>query len=139
MKHIVYGFSIAFLLFSCGSDSTEEIDPQIAIDEKYAEGKMVYDKSCISCHQSDGLGMEGVFPPLAGSDYLLEDKSRAAYQVINGLKDEITVNGTVYNGIMPPQELAKKEVRDVLNYVLNSWGNNGGEISAEEVEKEMSR
>ena len=137
MKHYLTLILVILVFAACGGESGEEVDPQIAIDEKYAAGKAVYDKSCISCHQSDGLGMEGVFPPLAGSDYLLQDKSRAAKQVMFGLKGEVTVNGEVYDGIMPPQELSSEEVRDVLNYVLNSWGNDGGEISLDDVEKEM--
>ena len=127
---------IPVFFIACGSEPQSETDKQAEIDEKYAAGKAVYDKSCISCHQSDGLGMEGVFPPLAGSDYLLEDKSRAAYQVFHGIKGEITVNGETYDGIMPPQELSAEEVKDVLNYVLNSWGHDGGEITLQEVEKE---
>ncbi|MCH2235985.1 MAG: cytochrome c [Crocinitomicaceae bacterium] len=135
MHRILY--LVPLFMFSCGGETDTETDLQAEIDEKYAAGKAVYDKSCISCHQSDGLGMEGVFPPLAGSDYLLYDKSRAAYQVFHGLKGEITVNGETYDGIMPPQELSAEEVRDVLNYVLNSWGNDGGEITLEEVQKEQ--
>ena len=130
-------FILPFAFIACGPEPQTETDIQAEIDEKYAAGKAVYDKSCISCHQSDGLGMEGVFPPLADSDYLLEDKSRAARQVFHGLKGEITVNGETYDGIMPPQELSAEEVKDVINYVLNSWGNDGGEITLEEVEKEQ--
>lgn len=130
-------FFLPVILIACGSEPQSDTDKQAEIDEKYAAGKAVYDKSCISCHQSDGLGMEGVFPPLAGSDYLLQDKSRAAKQVFHGLKGEITVNGAQYDGIMPPQELSPEEVRDVLNYVLNSWGNEGGEITLDEVKAQQ--
>ncbi|MFK8045923.1 MAG: cytochrome c [Crocinitomicaceae bacterium] len=102
-------------------------------EPKYAAGEAVYKKTCVTCHQADGKGMEGAFPPLAGSDYLLQDKARAIKQVIHGSEGEITVNGMIYTGIMPAQEITDKEVKDVINYILNSWGNDGGEVTMEDV------
>jgi nitrite reductase (NO-forming) len=87
------------------------------------------------CHQEDGKGLSGAFPPLANSDYLLEDKQRVIEGVVNGVKGEIKVNGELYDGIMPPQGLSPEETRDVVNYVLNSWGNKGGEVTLEDVKK----
>lgn len=136
-KKIKILFPYFILLVSCGGSgsSSGELN-QEEIDQKYAAGKAVYDRSCISCHQPDGKGMEPVFPPLAGSDYLLEDKTRAIHQVIHGMEGPVVVNNVEYNGIMPPQQLSNEEVRDVMNYVLNSWGNSGGEVTIQEVEKE---
>ncbi|MBK6525973.1 MAG: hypothetical protein IPG07_10755 [Crocinitomicaceae bacterium] len=76
---------------------------------------------------------KGAFPPLAKSDYLLADKNRAIKQIINGSSGEMVVNGETYNSIMPPQPVNDEEIRDVMNYILNSWGNNGGEVTLEEV------
>jgi nitrite reductase (NO-forming) len=45
----------------------------------------------------------------------------------------MVVNGETYNSIMPPQPVNDEEIRDVMNYILNSWGNNGGEVTLEEV------
>jgi len=116
-------------LFSCSNNST------LNSDTLFPEGEIVYQKSCVACHQADGKGVENVFPPLANSDYLLADKNRAIHQIIFGSSGEMTVNGKMYNTIMPPQGLSDIEVRDVMNYVLNAWGNNAGEVTLKEVEK----
>ncbi|HHL31147.1 MAG TPA: c-type cytochrome, partial [Oceanospirillales bacterium] len=47
-------------------------------------GESLFNSNCAACHQTSGKGMSGVFPPLAGSDYLLADKSRAINTVIGG-------------------------------------------------------
>ena len=64
-------------------------------------GKEVYDKICTTCHQPDGRGMAGVFPPLAQSDFLMHDSERAIRVLIEGLQGPITVNGQTFNGVMP--------------------------------------
>ena len=99
----------------------------------YSAGEEIYGKTCKACHQATGKGIPGAFPPLAESDFLLEDKNRAIKIVLEGLTGEITVNGNVFNGVMTPQAISDEEVVDVLNYVLNSWGNEGGEITLEDV------
>lgn len=97
-------------------------------------GKKVYDAKCMACHQANGEGLSGTFPPLAASDFLLEDKARAIKTTINGNKEAITVNGVEYpGGTMTVQELTDQEVVDVVNYILNSWGNNGGTVTLEDV------
>ena len=64
------------------------------------------------------------------------DKQRAIGIVINGLSGPVTVNGATYNSVMPPMsQLNDDEVAHILTFVLNSWGNPGGKISAAEVAK----
>lgn len=99
------------------------------LEEKMALGKIVYNKTCMACHQPTGKGIDNVFPPLAGSDYLNEDIDRAIDIVLNGKSGEITVNGAKYNNIMTKQVLSDQEVASVMSYVLNSWGNNKKEVS----------
>jgi nitrite reductase (NO-forming) len=65
----------------------------------------------------------------------MADKQRAIGIILNGLTEEITVNGQVYFGEMTPQDLNDQEVADVLNFVMNSWGNNGETILETEVTK----
>ncbi len=100
---------------------------------KYPNGAKIYQEKCFACHQATGLGMPGVFPPLKGSDYLMADKKRAVQQVLNGSSHEITVNGAKYAIPMPPQLDNHQDAVDVINYVLNAWGNKGGTISLDEV------
>ncbi|MFN2426681.1 MAG: cytochrome c, partial [Candidatus Binatia bacterium] len=80
-------------------------------------------------------GLPGIFPPLAGSDYMLADRDRAIRIVIEGLQGEIEVNGKKYNQVMTPQNLTDEEIASVLTFVMNSWGNEGRMIVPEEVAK----
>lgn len=99
------------------------------------KGKQIYMGLCFACHQPDGKGLPGVFPPLAGSDFLAADHNRAIRVVLKGLSGPVTVNGQTINSAMPPQEavLTDSQIADVLTYVLNSWGNKGDAISADQV------
>ena len=103
-------------------------------------GKEVYSAQCISCHMEQGEGLEGVYPPLAKSDYLKADKNRSIDQTLHGLTGEIKVNGVVYNGEMTGFEhLSDQEISDVLNYVRNSWGNKGDAVKPEDVKAKRKK
>jgi nitrite reductase (NO-forming) len=88
----------------------------------------------MGCHQAEGQGISGTFPPLAKSDHVLADASRSIEIVINGLHGPIQVNGQQYNGTMPPMgHLKDEEIADILSYVRSSWGNAANPVSAAEV------
>ena len=77
--------------------------------------------------------MPGVFPPLAGSDWLKRPHDELAGIVLNGLSGPIKVNGQDYNSVMPPMsQLTDDEVANISTYVLNSWGNPGGQVTKAE-------
>jgi nitrite reductase (NO-forming) len=99
------------------------------------KGKQVYMGLCFACHQPDGKGLPGAFPPLAGSDFLLADRDRAVRIVLKGLTGPVTVNGQTLNSAMPPQEavLTDAQIADVLTFVYNSWGNKGDAFRADQV------
>ena len=103
------------------------------LNESVARGKEIYIAQCMSCHMEGGEGIEDVYPPLAKSDYLMEDKTRSINTVIHGLSGEIVVNGKTYNMEMTAFELSDQEASDVLNYIRNSWGNKGEPVTPEEV------
>lgn len=87
-------------------------------------GKEVYDNNCMSCHQENGEGIDGSFPPLAKSDYFQKDPKKIITVILKGLNEEIKVNGKTYSMMMPEQSyLSDEEIADVTNYVANSWGN----------------
>ncbi|HRK52865.1 MAG TPA: cytochrome c [Cyclobacteriaceae bacterium] len=96
-------------------------------------GKEIFIANCVTCHMQNGEGIEGVYPPLAKSDYLMSDKVRAIKQVLEGASGPMTVNGIQYNGFMAGFDLSDREVSDVLNYIKNSWGNKSEAITPEEV------
>lgn len=105
------------------------------LEERITFGRETYMSVCQSCHMKDGSGIEGSFPPLAEADYLNENHKRAVSAVVNGLSGQITVNGEIYNSVMPRQNLSDEEVANVITYVLNSFGNEGGQVTPEEVEE----
>lgn len=106
--------------------------------ERMENGKRVYEGSCIACHQGNGMGVAGAFPPLAKSDYLNADRKRAIQVVLGGLSGPVKVNGTTYNSVMPAQQLSDEDVANVLTYVYNTWGNSGGEVTPSEVKAQRS-
>lgn len=108
---------------------TQKFDLKASIER----GKEVYNTQCITCHMEKGEGIEGVFPPVAKSDYLMADKNRSIKQILEGASGEMTVNGKTYNGEMPAVDLTDEQVSDVLNYVRNSWGNKGAAVTPAEV------
>ena len=117
------------------SDVTKaEISGTATKEQRVAAGGVLYNGTCSVCHQQNGAGLEGVFPPLADSDYLLADTNRAIAVVLNGLAGEVTVNGSTFNSVMPPMsQLNDDEIANILTFALNSWGNNGDTVSADEV------
>ena len=86
-------------------------------------GQIVYTNHCISCHLGLGQGVPGAFPPLAKSDYLVNSPTKAIRAIKYGLMGEIVVNGTKYDSMMPESGLTDAETADVMNYILNAWGN----------------
>jgi len=103
--------------------------------ETMKRGAAAYAKgTCIACHQATGAGLPGVFPPLAGSEWVAKDASIAVRNIINGMQGPITVKGMTYNSMMPPVAgLSDKDIADVVNYVNNSWGNAGPNVTEAEV------
>ena len=100
---------------------------------EYQAGRRVFSQICFSCHQPNGQGMPGVFPPLAKSDFLMADRDRAVGILLHGRQGPITVNGRKYNNVMPQLNLSDRQIADVLTYVMNSWGNSGDSVKVAEV------
>jgi nitrite reductase (NO-forming) len=108
----------------------------LTLEQQIKSGEALFTGTCSTCHQGNGEGLPNVFPPLAKSDYLAADKLRAIGIVINGLTGPVTVNGASYNSVMPPMsQLNDDEIANIVTYVLNSWGNPGGQVTATEVAK----
>lgn len=118
---------------SISDEKEKEALPERSFDERMKMGKTLYEANCAACHQREGQGMASVFPPLANSDYLMEREDKGIEIILRGLSGEITVNGQVYDGIMPQMQLGNDEVASILTYVRNSWGNQGDLVTAEEV------
>jgi mono/diheme cytochrome c family protein len=119
-----------------GVDKNAPLEHQAEIklakaDVPSADGKTLYEANCAACHQADGKGLPGAFPPLAKSDFIAGDKSKLMEVTVKGLSGPVTVNGVEYNNVMPAMNfLTDEELALVLNYVVNSWGNPGGKFKA---------
>ncbi len=100
-------------------------------------GKKVYDTTCIACHQATGLGVPGVYPPLAGSEWAQGDEERVIRIVLHGLNGPITVEGKEFNNVMAPlgEVLKDEQIANAISYVRASWGNNAPEVTPEAVAK----
>jgi mono/diheme cytochrome c family protein len=92
----------------------------------------------VTCHQPDGNGTPGQFPPLTGSEWLKEkEPGRIIRIVLNGLNGPLQLNGKSYNGSMVPWKdtLKDEEIAAVLTYVRKAkgFGNNAEEVKPERV------
>jgi mono/diheme cytochrome c family protein len=118
-------------------ESHNPIDP---IEEFRREGQKVYKSvaQCVACHQETGLGAAGQFPPLAGSEWVLEPgPNRIIRIVLNGLGGPVTVKGQPFQNTMVPFRdiLNDTQIAQVLTYIRSEWGNKAGPVTAAQVKK----
>jgi len=89
-------------------------------------GEEVFNSNCAACHQADGRGIPGAFPPLAehAADLANASRSYLPLVVVSGLQGPASVKGTRYNGVMPTWgHLSDEEIAGVLNYITTAWVN----------------
>jgi mono/diheme cytochrome c family protein len=99
-------------------------------------GKRTYDTTCIACHQANGLGVPGQYPPLAGSEWVTGSEERAIRIVLHGLNGPIKVGDKEYNNVMAPLGVLRDDqIANVLSYVRATWGNAAPEVQPETVAK----
>lgn len=93
-------------------------------------GKPVYMANCATCHQANGGGVPGAFPPLANSEWVTGSEERTIRIVLHGLQGPITVAGNDYNNVMAPLGgvLKDEQIANVLSYIRQEWGNSAPEV-----------
>lgn len=116
------------------SENKEQVAVAKTLEEQLNLGKNIYVQNCAACHQVDGKGIKGAFPPVAQSDFFNADWKRAIEVVKNGKSGQITVNGEVYNGVMPALGLSSEYIAYVLTYISHNWGNKKRVFKASEVD-----
>jgi len=115
------------------AEDANAAEAPMTMPELMAQGGQVYASICVNCHQMNGTGLPGVFPPLAKSDFLMADKERAIGILLHGLKGEVVVNGQKFNAEMPQLGLSDRQIAGALTFVRNSFGNKGEMVSVAEV------
>lgn len=119
------GFPIA-----AGDRRTPVVEP--SLDE--IDGAQVYAANCVACHQGNGGGVAGVFPPLAGSRWVLGPEDRLVQIMLYGINGPIEVLGTPYQGVMPAfARLSDAELAAVTSHVRSSWGNDAAPIGVDAI------
>lgn len=112
---------------------------QDEVAQSVERGKEVYTAQCMSCHQPNGEGLTGVYPPLAGSDHLTRDQEKSITIILKGQNEEITVKGTKYSVPMPAMNsLTDQQIADVLNYMGHSWGNQFNVVTPAQVKSQRN-
>lgn len=110
------------------------MDPFQTAMKKGASGYAV----CGGCHQGNGMGIAGQFPPLAGSEWVLGGTERLIRVVQHGLTGAITVKGQAYNTPGGMQAfgaaMSAGDLANVLTYIRNTWGNEGTMITKDMVQ-----
>jgi len=118
-----------------GEVQVVQIDPLVL-------GKKQYAAACITCHMPNGEGLPGVYPPLAGSEWVNGSEERLIHIVVHGLKGPVTVKGTTYNAAAMPAfgqvagggyNWSDDKIAAVLTYIRQEWGNAAGPIDAAKV------
>ncbi|PRY85133.1 PQQ-dependent sugar dehydrogenase [Mongoliibacter ruber] len=107
------------------------------VSEDLEKGAQLYTQHCLTCHGPDGKGAEGLIPPLAATEWVTGDKGRLIRVMLQGLSEEITVNGLDYHQEMPSyRHLSDEEIAEILTFIRNSFGNNAGAVIPGEVFEE---
>ncbi|MES2418529.1 MAG: cbb3-type cytochrome c oxidase subunit II [Bacteroidota bacterium] len=100
------------------------------------DGKSIYAANCQSCHQANGEGLKGAFPPLKGSPVVTGDNLEMYVDIIMNGYDARAEYG-VMAAVGTNMSFTEKEVAALINYERSSWGNNGKKVSPEEIKKIM--
>ncbi len=112
-----------------GGVTTAELSPR-------DRGKKIFAANCQTCHQTNGLGVAGQYPPLAGSEFTTGGSRRPAMIVLKGLQGPVTVKGQKFgSAVMQPWEktLTDQKIADVLTYERSEWGNAASAVTADQI------
>jgi len=100
-----------------------------------ALGEEKYAQVCAVCHQANGQGIEGNFPPLANSEWMTGKPEVPIAIVLHGMQGEIVVNGKTYNGVMAAwgESMTDADIAAVVTHERSSWGNSASAVTADQV------
>ena len=140
-------FGIVYLLMNPAIERTDLGDMRTVADLRptalaaapgaAVDGGAIFAANCAACHQANGQGLPGVFPPLAGSEWVVGDPKVLANILLHGVSGKIEVAGQSFDGMMPAfAQLSDAEIAGVLTHIRSTWGNQAEAISADLVASE---
>ncbi len=144
LKRTIISLLALLLSAACNSENTG-VDESAPLQHKAevqmaqasassGSGEALYTANCAACHQANGEGLKGAFPPLAKSDYFMGKPQALLEATIQGLSGPIEVNGETYNNVMPAVAyLSNEDLAAILTYVQSSWGNSGEGFTAQQI------
>ena len=98
------------------------------------QGQQLFQQNCAACHQPNGQGLPGAFPPLAGSDFIAANPAAILEVTIKGRQGKIVVNGQEFSNTMPAMSyLSDEDLSRIITFVLNSWNNPGGRVTSRQI------
>lgn len=131
-----YYFANAGVPVTAGDRRTPQVTPTLAD----VDGSQVFSANCSACHQANGAGLIGVFPPLVNSRWVLSAKDRLVQIMLHGIQGEIEVQGVTYNGAMPAfARLSDAELAAVTSHIRATWGNAAEAITPADIAKGRER
>lgn len=152
---LIFVFIFGCLVFICSiqlADTTNgfqlhppqeivELSPEeqetLRLERKINSGGKIFAARCASCHQANGLGIAGQYPPLDGSRWVTSDSALITNIILKGLKGEIEVKGQKYGTSaavnMAKVEINDREIANVVTYVRQAWSNQASEVFENEV------
>jgi mono/diheme cytochrome c family protein len=127
-------------IYNEGQKPTKGV-PVLAKADPVAQGKKLFNSAgaCYTCHQAAGLGVPGVYPPLAGSEWVQGPQERVVRILLYGLNGSVSVKGATFNAAPMPAFGASgfnwtdEKIAAVLTYVRQEWGNKAPPISPDTV------
>ncbi len=136
MKRTLISTALALALCAVSAHAAAESDVvnERAPKSEAEAGEAAYLANCAACHQAEGQGLAGAFPPLKDSDWIQRDPQAALQAVLAGLSGKITVNGNEYNAVMPAMShLGDADIAAILNHVMDEFNDIDTRFSADQV------
>jgi mono/diheme cytochrome c family protein len=131
---IIFVFSCFQLMAQVKTPAKNRTKSRHSLALQAADGKSVYVKYCLTCHQADGGGVPNMNPPLIKTSYVLGDKTRLIKVVLNGFSENVDIDGESYSNVMPAHDFLKdQEIAAVLTYVRKNFTNKAGAINTAQV------
>lgn len=139
---VILSFPLMLALMGMKDNAPVTEIPQLnsGFQKSLADGKKIYKKYCLTCHQADGSGVPNMTPPLIQTSYVLGDKEKLINIIFKGLKN-VDIDDQTYNNAMPAlgSVLKDQEIADVLSYIRNDFGNKASIVTLAEVKAARSK